>query len=514
MLFTFIQDNLDKLLELSLEHVGLTFISLTLAIMISLPAGIYITRKPRFSGPILIFTGILQTIPSIALLGFMLPLLGIGIKPAIVALLLYALLPILRNTYTGIQDVDASVKEAAKGMGMTNWQILTKVELPLAMPVIFAGIRTATVINVGVAALAAYIGAGGLGEFIFGGIALNNTNMILAGAIPAALLAIIFDQSLAFLQHMRIKKLFKATRILMLIVPLLAAFYYVPNFFHQGIRAGFDPEFMGRADGYSNLVEEYGVDFNTVLLNASLMYYALDDEYLDIIGGYATDGRIKAFNLETLEDDKHAFPPYFCAPLIRGELFRDHPEVVDALNLLKGAINDSVMQDLNYQVDFNKRDPADVSREFLETRGLWKPDSVVSGNKLFIGSKIFTEQYILAEMFGQLIDGYTTFDVDLKLGLGGTKICFDALNQDEIDIYPEYTGTGLLVLLEPEQHELDTLGGDASKVYQYVYDEFREIHDLYWLKPIGFNNTYALMMRQEDVKKRHVHTISGFVNQL
>jgi len=102
MLFEFIQNNLDKLFELSLEHVGLTFISLTLAIMISLPAGIYITRKPRFSGPILTFTGILQTIPSIALLGFMLPLLGIGIKPAIVALLLYALLPILRNTYTGI----------------------------------------------------------------------------------------------------------------------------------------------------------------------------------------------------------------------------------------------------------------------------------------------------------------------------------------------------------------------------------------------------------------------------
>src|SRR6202012_3745972 len=120
---------------------------------------------------------------------------------AIAALFLYSLLPIIRNTFTGITEVDAAIKEAAKGMGMSNMQSLFKVELPLAMPVIFAGIRTATVINVGVATLAAYIAAGGLGEFIFGGISLNNTNMILAGAIPAALLAIIFDFLLSRLQH-------------------------------------------------------------------------------------------------------------------------------------------------------------------------------------------------------------------------------------------------------------------------------------------------------------------------
>src|SRR5690606_14204600 len=134
--------------------------------------------------------GILQTIPSIALLGFMIPLLGIGAKPAIVALFLYALLPIIRNTYSGILGVNPAVKEAATAMGMTRRQVLWKVELPLAFPVILAGIRTATVITVGVATLAAYIGAGGLGEFIFGGIALNNSAMILAGAIPAALLAL------------------------------------------------------------------------------------------------------------------------------------------------------------------------------------------------------------------------------------------------------------------------------------------------------------------------------------
>ncbi len=197
----------DKLFQQTLAHIGLTFISLLLSIIICIPAGIFISRKTKWSSVVLGFAGILQTIPSIALLGFMIPLLGIGAKPAIVALMLYAFLPIIRNTYTGITQVDGSVTDAAKGMGMSPWQVLAKVQLPLAMPVILAGIRTATVINVGVATLAAYIAAGGLGEFIFGGIALNNTNMILAGAIPAALLAIIFDFLLARLQHVRFKPL-------------------------------------------------------------------------------------------------------------------------------------------------------------------------------------------------------------------------------------------------------------------------------------------------------------------
>ena len=186
LLVEFMADNQAKLLEQVLEHIGLTFISLLLAALVAMPLGILITRRQRLAGSFLGLAGILQTVPSIALLGFLIPILGIGVKPAIVALFLYALLPILRNTYTGIQEVDASVKEAALGIGLSQGQLLRQVELPLALPVIFAGLRTATVINVGVATLAAYIGAGGLGEFIFGGIALNNTAMILAGALPAA----------------------------------------------------------------------------------------------------------------------------------------------------------------------------------------------------------------------------------------------------------------------------------------------------------------------------------------
>ncbi|QPQ51882.1 ABC transporter permease [Chryseobacterium indologenes] len=205
----FITEQHEKLLTQVVQHLGLTFLSLFLAIIIGVPLGILIARKRKLSGSVLGIAGILQTIPSIALLGFMIPAFGIGATPAIVALLIYALLPIIRNTYTGITEVDPAVTEAAKAMGMNRTQRLFKVELPLAMPVIIAGIRTAAVINVGVATLASFVAAGGLGEFIFGGISLNNTNMILAGAIPAALLAVVLDQTIAVLQKLSYKSVKK-----------------------------------------------------------------------------------------------------------------------------------------------------------------------------------------------------------------------------------------------------------------------------------------------------------------
>ena len=163
----FICKHQKEIIEQTGEHIGLTIIALSIAILLGLPLGIILTRYKKSSPSVLGVVGVIQTIPSIALLGFLLPFLGIGVKPAIVALFLYALLPIVRNTYTGINGVDPAVREAAKGMGMSDPQILFKVELPLAVPVIFAGIRTATVINVGIATLCALIGSGGLGEFIF-----------------------------------------------------------------------------------------------------------------------------------------------------------------------------------------------------------------------------------------------------------------------------------------------------------------------------------------------------------
>src|SRR6201991_2627397 len=347
-LWEFMQQQSDKLVTQTLQHIGLTFISLFIAVLVGLPLGIWITRKKQFSGAVLGIAGVLQTIPSIALLGFMIPLLGIGAKPAIVALLLYALLPIIRNTYTGITGVDSAVKEAAVAMGMSKWQILTKVELPLAMPVILAGIRTATVINVGVATLASYIAAGGLGEFIFGGISLNNTNMILAGAIPAALLAVLFDFLLSRLQKLNLKKVKTATATLPLLL-LMASFYFIPSAYGGKLTAGFTPEFMGRQDGNLGLRSVYGLKIHTIVISDAVMYKAAYEKQLDVISGYSTDGRLKAYDLVVLDDDKFIFPPYYAAPIVRDDALKQFPELEKTLNLLSGKINDSIMTALNYR---------------------------------------------------------------------------------------------------------------------------------------------------------------------
>jgi osmoprotectant transport system substrate-binding protein/osmoprotectant transport system permease protein len=193
-----------KTLSLTLRHLYLTMMSLGLAILVGVPTGIWITRHDRYAQTVLGGAGVIQTIPSIALLAFMIPIpgLGLGVRSAIVALFLYALLPIIRNTYTGIKEVAPGLLEAARGMGLTNRQLLTIVELPLATRTIMAGVRTSAVINVGVATLAAFIGAGGLGDPIVTGLQLNDTELILAGAIPAALLAIFVDQSLGLIERL------------------------------------------------------------------------------------------------------------------------------------------------------------------------------------------------------------------------------------------------------------------------------------------------------------------------
>lgn len=182
-----------EVLESTFIHIQLVFFSMIIATVLAVTLGIVATGVPWLKTLLLGGAGVLQTIPSLALLGFMIPIFGIGVKTAIAALFLYSLLPIMRNTYTGIKDVDAATVEAAKGVGMTSLQILFKVELPLAIPIIMAGIRTAAVINVGNATLAAFIGAGGLGDFIFLGITRGIDGLILLGAIPATLLAIMIE---------------------------------------------------------------------------------------------------------------------------------------------------------------------------------------------------------------------------------------------------------------------------------------------------------------------------------
>jgi osmoprotectant transport system permease protein len=507
-LWQFMQEQSGKLFTQTLEHIGLTFISLFIAVVIGLPLGIFIARKKQFSGTVLGIAGVLQTIPSIALLGFMIPLLGIGAKPAIVALFLYALLPIIRNTYTGITGVDASVKEAALAMGMSLRQVLFKVELPLAMPVILAGIRTATVINVGVATLASYIAAGGLGEFIFGGISLNNSNMILAGAIPAALLAILFDFLLSIVQKISFRKLKFGLYALPVIALALASFYLIPTAIGSKLTAGFTPEFMGRQDGNLGLQQKYGLKIHTIVINDAVMYNAAYEKQLDVISGYSTDGRLKAYHLMVLEDDKKIFPPYYAAPIVRQSALQKFPELEKTLNLLSGHINDSIMTDLNYGTDYLHQTPERVAKDFLLAQKLYKPSRHGKLGTVRIGSKVFGEQYILASMYSMLIEGYTNYATSTKTGLGGTKICFDALTNDQIDFYPEYTGTGLLVLLKPSAQKVQEVGLNKDKTYAYVQQEFKRLYNIEWLKPIGFNNAYALMMRKQQCNDLGIKTIS------
>lgn len=176
-----------------MDHMFLVFVAMAFATVISVSLGIILSGARKFAEVFIGITAVLQTIPSLALLGFMIPLVGIGKTNALIALTAYALLPILRNTYTGIIEVDSAAVEAGKGMGMTRGQILRKIELPLALPIIMAGIRTATVITIGVTTLATFVGAGGLGDLIMRGIQMQNTNLILVGAIPAALLALASD---------------------------------------------------------------------------------------------------------------------------------------------------------------------------------------------------------------------------------------------------------------------------------------------------------------------------------
>ncbi|MEY2356386.1 osmoprotectant update ABC transporter permease/substrate-binding subunit OpuFB [Lysinibacillus capsici] len=223
------QERKAQLLAALLEHIQLSFIALFFAVLIAIPLGIYLTNKKKIAESIIGISAVLQTIPSLALLGLLIPLFGIGKVPAIIALVVYALLPILRNTYTGINEVDPSLKEAALAMGMNRSKRLVKVELPLAMPVMMAGIRTAMVLIVGTATLAALIGAGGLGDIILLGIDRNNTALILIGAIPAAILALIFDVALKKLESLSFKKtittlsLISLAALVMIFFPLLSS---------------------------------------------------------------------------------------------------------------------------------------------------------------------------------------------------------------------------------------------------------------------------------------------------
>ncbi|WP_044640353.1 glycine betaine ABC transporter substrate-binding protein [Risungbinella massiliensis] len=346
------------------QHLYLSLVSILIASLISIPLGIYISRHKRIAEPIIGAVSIFQTIPSLALFGFLLPIFGIGSTTAIIALTIYALLPILRNTYTGIIGVDSSVIEAGRGMGMTNYQILRMIELPLALPVIMAGLRTATVLTIGVATLSAFIGAGGMGDLIYRGLTSTRNEVVLAGAIPAALLAILFDVILKRIelatdpkrgQKFSIKKL-----VIIILVPVL------------------------------------------------------------VLGGITI-----------------------------------------------------------YQE--NKADKTIV-----------------------ISGKNWTEQLILPHIIAEYLKNKTDYPVTVNDGLGDTPILTQAIQKGDIDIYVEYTGTGLLTILK-EQYDPNMT---PDEIFQKTQAGYREKLQLEWLKPLGFENTYAITLNPQVAKTLGIQNIS------
>ncbi|TSB47026.1 ABC transporter permease/substrate-binding protein [Alkalicoccobacillus porphyridii] len=242
------------------EHIQLSIISLLIAVIIAVPVGILLSRKGRAAEFVIGIAAVLQTIPSLALLGFMILFVGIGTTPAIIALTAYALLPILRNTYTGIKEVDPAIREAARAMGMNSYRSLIKVELPIALPTVMAGIRTSMVLIVGTATLAALIGAGGLGDLIMTGIQRSNNEYILLGAIPAALLALSFDGILRVTERLSKRNSYKPViaviglSLALIFVPMLAMRGTIGPDLVVGGKMGAEPEIVGNM--YKHLIED------------------------------------------------------------------------------------------------------------------------------------------------------------------------------------------------------------------------------------------------------------------
>ena len=512
--FNYMLENKDQIISLCIEHIELTAIALIIAIIIGVPIGILISYKKKLNKPILGVTSVTQAIPSMALLGFMIPFLGIGTAPAIVVVVLYSLLPIIKNTYTGITNISPATIEAATGIGLTRAQILTKIQIPQALPIIMAGVRISSVSAVGLMTMAAFIGGGGLGYLIFSGIRTVNNYQILAGAIPACILALLVDYFFGAIEKLvtplslqsdknhqeNIKKSQRKNKIIVIGTIILIAFLFLheidfskksgdvirvgsKDFTEQEILcymtshaienntdinveeecnlwgaqvvfsaltnnnidlyidyAGTDYtdilkhkpisdvdkvyktikeemkekynvevlnqmafnntyalavtketaekynlktisdltrvandfiiaptlEFINREDGLPGLEKEYGLNFkDTIGIDGSPRYTALQNNNAQVIDAFTTDGLLKKFNLTVLEDDKNFFPPYYAIPLVRSDTLKEYPEIEKILNALGPYLTDEVMQDLNYQVDELGKSPEKVATDFL-----------------------------------------------------------------------------------------------------------------------------------------------------
>lgn len=303
------QDRRGQLLSALFEHIQISLIALLFAVLIAIPLGIYLTNRRKIAESVIGASAVLQTIPSLALLGLLIPLFGIGKVPAIIALVAYALLPILRNTYTGIKEVDPSLKEAATAMGMNTWKRLVKVELPLAMPVMMAGIRTSMVLIIGTATLAALIGAGGLGDLILLGIDRNNPSLIVLGAIPAALLALFFDFLLKLFEGLSFRKaitaftIFVIAAILMIAAPLLGA--QSKDRLVIGAKLGAEPEIL--INMYKLLIEDQTdmtVELKPGLGKTSFVFNALQSGSIDLYPEFTGTAISEFLKEEAVSNDR------------------------------------------------------------------------------------------------------------------------------------------------------------------------------------------------------------------
>ncbi|MCB1096031.1 MAG: ABC transporter permease subunit [Verrucomicrobiae bacterium] len=494
------------------EHLLiLTLLPVSLAACVAIPLAIWVRDRPLLRSVVLGVSNTVQTIPSLAMLAFLLPLCGIGKVPAVIALTLYAILPILQNTIAAMRELPKSVLEVADGIGFSKLQRLRMVELPLALPLIFSGIRIATTVCVGVATLSTFIGAGGLGDFINRGLSLNRMSLLLIGAGAAALLAMMLDyildsigmglrpgrksrylglrygvcgllgifvtcliifpinrqtnpirkdssgvvrigsknfteqiilgellaqwiemrtdlhaerylnlggtvichqalingdidlyveytgtSSLTILEHSRdpnatpieiaeeVRQDYLTEFDCVVFPPLGFENTYAVTVrrtmaerngwkaiadlvpYAGDLRGGFTAEFMERPDGLPGLVRAYGLKFGSLSdLGAELMYPAVAGEEVDVIGAFSTDGRILEFDLQTLQDNRHFFPPYQAVPIVRRDVLRRFPELEDACRELSGKLDNATMTHLNHAVDVRKQDPADAARAFL-----------------------------------------------------------------------------------------------------------------------------------------------------
>ena len=461
-----------------LEHIELSLIALFFAILIAIPLGIYLTKKQKIAEAIIGITAILQTIPSLALLGLLIPLFGIGKVPAVIALVIYALLPILRNTYTGIKEVDPSLIEAARAMGMNRRQRLLKVELPLATPVIMAGIRTAMVLIIGTATLAALIGAGGLGDIILLGIDRNNSSLIILGAIPAAFLAILIDVFLRQFERVSFKKSLITFGVMATAAILIIA---IPSIINQdqkkiviGGKLGSEPEIL--INMYKLLIEEdtnLSVELKPGLGKTSFVFNALKSGSIDVYPEFtgtaiseflketavstdrrqvydqARTGLLKKYNLEMLEPMSYNNTYALAVPKTLAE--KEALRTISDLHKMKGNVK------AGFTLEFADREDG--------YRGIQKLYGITFDNVKTMEPKLRYNAIKSGDI--DLVDAYST---DSELRQYNLYVL-----EDDQHLFPPYQGAPLLRKETVQQYpEISTaLNKLAGKITD---DQMREMN--------------------------------------